>query len=302
MKPGAPIGFVGLGQMGGAIVERLLAAAMPVRVHDRDEAAIARMALLGATAAADVRDIAAHCDPVFTCLPDADACIEVASALRDGACVATHVECSTIGRAAIARVAAAHPRIATIDAPVSGGPKGARAGTLTAIVSGSTDAIAELRPTLERIAARVFVVGDRIGDAQIAKIVNNALSICAMVVSCEAVVLAVKAGLDATRLIEVINASTGRNSATMDKFPKAILPRTFDYGGALAIGSKDLALYMEEAAAEGLPAWSVSNAAQVWRVAVDRLGPDADLTALIRVMEEGAGVEVGAAAHRWKDA
>jgi 3-hydroxyisobutyrate dehydrogenase-like beta-hydroxyacid dehydrogenase len=255
--------------------------------------AMDRSSPFGATRAASVADVAEHCDIVFTCLPTAETCVAVAMAMAGGEGIRTHVECSTIGRAAIARVAAAHPDVETIDAPISGGPKGARAGTLTAIVSGSADGIERIRPALDCIAPRIFVVGSRVGDAQVAKIVNNALSISAMVVSCEAVVLGVKAGLDAKQLIDVINAGTGRNSATMDKFPKAILPRTFDYGGPLGIGSKDLALYMEEAATEGLPAGSVANAAAIWRMAVERLGPDVDMTSLIRVMEDEAGVKVG---------
>ncbi len=288
----APVGFIGIGHMGGAMAERLLAAGAAVVVHDVDDAAMTRLAGRGAIAATSASDIAARCDVVFTCLPTVDACVVVATALAGGR-VVTHVECSTIGRAGMAAVEAAHPAVETVDAPISGGPKGAAAGTLTAIVSGPPAALDRVRPWLDLLAARVFVMGERAGDAQVAKIVNNALSISAMAVSCEAIVLGVKAGLDAHRLVAMINVSTGRNSATLDKFPKAILPRTFDYGGPLAIGVKDLALYLDEAAAEGLPAWTIANVAQLWRFAVDRLGPDGDLTTLIHVFEQWAGVTVG---------
>lgn len=286
------VGFVGVGHMGGAMAARLLGQGVALVVHDRDDAAAARLAELGAIVAASAADVAARCDVVFTCLPTLDACLAVATTLAAGR-VAVHVECSTIGRTGIVAVAAAHPAVETVDAPISGGPKGAAAGTLTAIASGAPSAIARVRPLLDRLAARVFVMGDRPGDAQLAKVVNNALSISAMAVSCEAIALGVKGGLDAAKLVEMINVSTGRNSATLDKFPKAILPRTFDYGGPLAIGVKDLQLYLDEAAAEGLPAWSLVNVAQLWRVAVDRLGPDGDLSTLIRLFEDWAGVTVG---------
>ncbi len=288
----APIGFVGVGQMGGAMAERLLAAGRRVRVCDPQVDRVGSLVAHGAESCESLVEIADACATVFTCLPSVDACEAVARQLGDGTAVTTHVETSTIGRAGIARVAAAHPRIATIDAPISGGPKGAHAGTLVAIVSGDAGAIAAVRPLLDDLAARVFVVGSRVGDAQVAKIVNNALSISAMVVSCEAIVLGVKAGLDARQLVDLINVSTGRNSATLDKFPKAILPRTFDYGGPLGIGTKDLQLYLDESAAEGLQAWSIATAADVWRRAVDELGTDVDVSALVRFMERRAGVEV----------
>ena len=89
---------------------------------------------------------------------------------------------------------------------------------------------------------------------------------------------------------DVINASTGRNSATVDKFPRAILPRSFDYGGPISIGAKDLGLYLEEARRQQAPALAVSNAAQLWALAVDRFGEDADMTRFICLLEQWAGL------------
>lgn len=108
------------------------------------------------------------------------------------------------------------------------------------------------------------MVGSVAGQAQVCKIVNNAISITGMVVACEAMVLGAKAGLDPAVMIDVINASTGRNSATVDKFPKAILARTFDYGGPMSIGEKDLNLYLEEARAQEVSSLAVSIPAQLW--------------------------------------
>jgi 3-hydroxyisobutyrate dehydrogenase-like beta-hydroxyacid dehydrogenase len=286
------VGLIGVGRMGEAMAERLIGAKHRILAYDSrsDLAVIAER--LGALRAESIAEVAQTCTTVLTCLPSADICEDVALQLAEGAMIRTHVETSTIGRSGIARVVAAHPQIATVDSPISGGPRGARAGTLSAIVSGQADAISAVRPLLDDLAAHVFIAGPRAGDAQMAKIVNNALSICAMVASCEAIVLGVKAGLDARELVDFINVSTGRNSATLDKFPKAILPRSFDCGGALGIGTKDLQLYLDEAAAEGLPTWSVASAAEVWRLAVAELGEDVDLTALVRFMERRAGVEV----------
>jgi len=108
--------------------------------------------------------------------------------------------------------------------------------------------------------------------------------------------LAMKAGLDPAVMIDVINASTGRNSATVDKFPRAILPRTFDYGGPLSIGTKDLQLYLDEARAEGTTGLSASNAAQLWALAERRFGARADMTMVFRLLEEWAGLDGAAVA------
>jgi 3-hydroxyisobutyrate dehydrogenase-like beta-hydroxyacid dehydrogenase len=116
----------------------------------------------------------------------------------------------------------------------------------------------------EAIAGRVFHVGDRPGLGQIAKLANNMISAAGMAAACEAAALAVKAGLDAATLIEVVNAGTGRNTATTDKFPRSILPRSFDYGGRLATMYKDVRLCLEEAERRGVPMWVGSSVVQLW--------------------------------------
>ncbi|RZL88189.1 MAG: NAD(P)-dependent oxidoreductase, partial [Variovorax sp.] len=185
---------------------------------------------------------------------------------------------------------AAGPQIELLDCPISGGRPRAVDGTLSAIVAGPAALVERVRPLLDVLASQVFVVGAQAGQAQVCKIANNAISISGMVVACEAVVMGAKAGLDPAVMIDVINASTGRNSATVDKFPRAILPRSFDYGGPIAIGSKDLGLYIEEARAQQVSALAVSNAAQLWSMAVDRFGERADMTNFIRLLEEWAGL------------
>ena len=116
-----------------------------------------------------------------------------------------------------------------LDAPISGGTKGAEDGTLTSIVSGAPGTVHEVRSVLSDLARNVFVVGDRPGLAQTCKLVNNALSLTAMMLTSEAIVAGVAAGLDARTMIDVINVSTGRNSATLDKFPR-MLAHTGDSG------------------------------------------------------------------------
>ena len=102
----------------------------------------------------------------------------------------------------------------------------------------------------------------------------------------------VKAGLDAGVMIDVINAGSGRNSASQDKFPKAILPRTFDFGFTTGLMYKDLKLCLEEAEAAGVPMWVANAVRQLWYHAHAELGDDKDFTTIVQVLERWAGVEV----------
>ena len=290
-------GFIGLGHMGGALARRLLAAGFPLVVHDLSAAACARFDALGATVCATARDVADRAAIVFLCLPSVGAAQMVARELATGKALKIVVETSTVGPASVREMAAtlsAHG-IAVVDAPVSGGPKGADAGTLSVMHAGAADHVATVRPQLQALAGKVFDVGAQPGLAQVCKLVNNAISAAAMVASCEGVVLGVQAGRDAGTLVEAINAGSGRNAATLDKFPKSILPGTFDYGGPVGLMLKDLSLFIEEAGARGLPAGMAQAAFAGWSQAVERVGADADYSELIRPYEDDAGVQV-----RWR--
>lgn len=291
------IGFIGTGHMGAAMALRLLRAGLPLTVFDTNPAALVPLQEEGARVAASPRAVADAATIVFACLPSRRISHEVAlgaDGVAAGHAVQVHVETSTIG-APTAQALAEGLRekgIAFLDCPVTGGPRGAQAGTLAAMASGAPEVFERVRPVLAAMAGRVFFVGDRPGLAQICKLVNNAVSAAGMAAACEAVVTGVKAGLDATTLIEVLNAGTGRNAATEDKFPKSILPRSFDYGGPLEIVVKDLALFLEEAAKLGVPAEVGAKVAALWADAARAGNPRHDLTTLIQYIERQAGIEV----------
>src|SRR5205085_12637757 len=126
-----------------------------------------------------------------------------------------------------------------------------------------------------------FDVGAEPGLAQVCKLVNNAISAAGMVAACEATVVGAKAGLDPDTMLAAINAGSGRNAATQDKFPKAILNGGFDFGGPMGLMLKDLSLYLEQAAAAGVPQSVVPAALQAWQEAVRRNGFDADYSRVI---------------------
>lgn len=292
------IGFVGLGTMGFHMVRRLLEAGYRLVVHDIRPEAIERVAKLGAEAAVSPRDVADRVETVMASLPSPDAVLAVAAG-KDGVIggkkVRRFVDLSTTGARMAVRVAEtlAAKNIVQIDSPVSGGPGGTEKGTLAVMVSGPAAEIEFLRPALSAFG-KVFAVGERPGMGQTMKLANNLLSATAMAATSEAMVMGVKAGLDPAAMLEVINAGSGRNSASQDKFPRAILPRTFDYGFTNGLMYKDLRLCLDEAEALGVPMWVGSMVRQMFQLAAMQQGADADFTTIVKCVEQWAGVEVRA--------
>lgn len=289
-----PVGFIGLGYMGAAMARRLQTAGWPLMVHDIRPEACAPFIARGAEIAASARELADSTEVLFLCLPSIEAGREVVRQLAGGRRLKVVVETSTIGPKAMHETAAllAEHGVSVLDAPVSGGPPAAEAGKLSLMYSGSADTVARVLPMLEAMAGRRFDVGREPGLAQVCKLVNNAISAAGMISACEATVVGVKSGLDPATLIAAINAGSGRNAATLDKFPKAVLPGTFDWGGPMGLMLKDLSLYLEQAAACGVPNALAAATLKVWEEAVRRTGFDADLSCVVRHLEIDAGVEV----------
>lgn len=276
------------------MARRLLAAGHALVVHDLDAAARDALVAQGASPARSAREVADEANVVFLCLPSVEATRDVASELAGGKMLRVAVETSTVGPTSVRELAArlGPHRVAVVDAPVSGGPRGAEAGTLALMHSGSREAVAQVLPQLRAVAGKLFDVGDEPGLAQVCKLVNNAISAAGMIAACEATVLGVKAGLDAGTLLDAINAGSGRNAATLDKFPRSILPGTFDYGGPLGLMLKDLGLFMEVAQAHGVRSLMAPAALQAWEEAVRRCGAQADYSMVIRHMEIDAEAQV----------
>lgn len=173
--------------------------------------------------------------------------------------------------------------IVQLDSPVSGGVAGAEKGTL-AVVSGTRAEFDALKPVLD-VIGRVFFIGEKPGSAQTMKLANNLLSATAIVATSEAVVMGVKAGLDPAVMIDVINAGSGVNSASRDKFPKSVLPRTFDFGFATGLMVKDARLSLEEAKSLGLSLDVAEAVGKLWEVVIREMGAESDFTAAIQPIE-----------------
>ena len=290
------LGFVGVGRMGGPMAMRLLDAGHSLVIYDTSPAALAPLAARGATVAASAADVASKAEVVFLSLPTppvVQAVVTGEDGVLHGSAIKVLVDLSTTGPsvAAVCAKAAAVKSIAWMDSPVSGGITGATKGTLAVMVSGPKAAYDRLDDVL-KVFGKLFYVGEKPGLAQVAKLANNLLAAAALVLSSEAVVMGVKAGIDPKVLIDIINAGSGRNSATQDKFPRAVLTRTFDFGFATGLSYKDVRLCLEEAEALGVPMVAGAAVRQMLAITQAKFGFDSDFTCIAKVVEEWAGVEI----------
>jgi 3-hydroxyisobutyrate dehydrogenase-like beta-hydroxyacid dehydrogenase len=294
---GGRIGFIGLGQMGGPMSKRLVDAGHDLCVFDTSPAAVKALTDQGATAASSPREVADRAGIVFTSLPTPPVVRQVAlgeGGLIEGSRIRVMVDLSTTGTVVAREVAAglAEKNITWADAPVSGGVKGAAAGTLAVMLScpaATRDEIADLLA----VFGKLFFVGEEAGMGQIAKLGNNLLSTAALTLTSEVVAMGVKAGLDPSVMVDIFNNGTGRNSATQDKFPRNIIPRTFDAGFATALAYKDVRLCVDEAEALGVPMVAGAAIREMMAVTNAKFGGDSDFTSVARLLEEWAGVEIG---------
>jgi 3-hydroxyisobutyrate dehydrogenase-like beta-hydroxyacid dehydrogenase len=288
------IGFIGLGRMGGPMSRRLIDAGSSLVVYDASADALAAVKQAGAAAASSAEDVGNNADVVFVSLPTPDIVENVVlNGIGKGKRVKTVIDLSTSGPGMAGRVSRGlEPRgIAWIDAPISGGIAGARNGTLAVMASGPRATFDQVEGLLRNFG-KIFFVGEKAGLGQVAKLANNLLAAAAMAVSSEAMVMGVKAGIDPKVLLDIINAGSGRNSATQDKFPRSVLPRTFDFGFATGLSYKDVRLCIDEAESMGVPMVVGAAVRQFLAVTNAKYGPTSDFTSMTRVVEEWAGVEV----------
>jgi 3-hydroxyisobutyrate dehydrogenase-like beta-hydroxyacid dehydrogenase len=292
------VGFIGVGRMGLPMARHLLEAGHTVIAFDNSPEALARAAALGAETAASPAEVADRVETVLASLPTPAIVRAVATGpngVAQGKRVKRFVDLSTTGSETSAEIAAAlkAKNIAHIDSPVSGGVGGAQKGTLAVIVSGPRTDFTLVEPLLAKFG-RVFFIGEAAGIAQTMKLANNLLSASALAATSEAMVMAAKAGIDPAIAIDVINAGSGHNTASRDKFPKAILPGTFDFGFANALMLKDVRLGLQEAERLGVPMDVARAVDRLFTASQEAFGGDADFTTVIRPIEEKAGVEVRA--------
>jgi 3-hydroxyisobutyrate dehydrogenase-like beta-hydroxyacid dehydrogenase len=281
--------------MGGAMAQRLLDAGHQVTVYDPSAAAASALAAHGARIAPSALGVADAAPVVFLSLPNPQIVVEVVlgtHGIREGKRLEVCVDLSTSGPDTAVKLATglAQRHIASLEAPVSGGIKGAREGTLSLMVAGPPPVWERIEPLLQ-VFGRPFFMGANPGAGQTMKLVNNLLGACAIAITAEGMTLGAKAGLDPVRMIEVLNVSSGRSSATQDKWPRSVLPRTFDFGFAAGLCLKDVRLCLAAAESLGVPLGVGSAVCDLLQRTVTSLGPDSDFTAMAKIVESDSGLD-----------
>ena len=282
------LGFVGLGNMGAPMAANLAAAGYELTVFDSKGSL--EHAPGGTRPASSLKEVAANASSVFLSLPDGDASLEVAEALAGAPekKVSHVIDLSTIGveMARQAQRVLATAMVEYVDAPISGGRVGAMDGTVTVMWAGSGAALDAHREVLSVIAAKIFHVGERPGQGQAMKLLNNFLSATALGATSEALAFGLTQGLQLEAMLEVLNASSGRNTATSDKFPKQIVPGTYDGGFRTALMAKDLRLYLDCVKDAGVSSEIGATVAALWQQAHRALS-ESDFTRIWDVVREG---------------
>ena len=290
------IGFIGLGNMGNPMATRLLAAGYQLIVFDNRERAISTMVDRGAKSAQSPESVASQTDTILMSLPKPEVVKNVAlgeNGIISGSKIKTLVDLSTTGPHVAQELATilSENEINFVDSPVSGGVAGAKNGTLAVMLSCPRQQVSKLQEMLQIIGSG-FYVGEQPGLGQTMKLANNLLSAAALAITSEAIVMGVKAGLDPKIMLDVINAGSGKNTATQDKFPNAVLTRSFDRGFVNSLMHKDVELYLAVAEALKVPTDVAGAVHQLWQTACLEIGPDADFTTKVQCVEKRAGVEI----------
>jgi 2-hydroxy-3-oxopropionate reductase len=263
------------------MAHKLLDGGHSLTIFDVNEAAMQPLIQRQARRAVSPRDLANRCEIVFVSLPTLAAFRAVAfgpDGLAEGKAMKLLVNTCTIGVPFVKEIeqVMAAQGVTVVDCPISGGPPGARAGTLSVMVSGDPTAVERIRPMISLWG----------------RTTNNILSAVALAATAEAFVMGAKGGLDPEVMLAAINAGSGRNSATESKFPAAVLTRSFDYGAEMHILMKDIDLAIAQGEELGVPMWVCEADRLVFKHAMHKGASKEDLTAIVKYVERDAGFEI----------
>jgi 3-hydroxyisobutyrate dehydrogenase-like beta-hydroxyacid dehydrogenase len=287
------IGYLGVGNMGQPMAGKLLDGGHELWVYDVRAEAMRPLLERQARPAASPKEVADACDTVVVSLPTLEAfraALSGPDGLVWGKALKTLVNTCTVGVAFTDEIveACAAARVTVIDAPISGGPAGARAGTLAVMVSGQAGRVAELTPVFRLWGPTVVVAGEKPGAAQVMKLTNNIVFVAALIATSEAMTMATKAGISPEAMLQILNNGTGRNFATTTMFPQAVLPGTFDFGATIDILMKDVDLAIEQGEALGVPMWVCQAARLVVKHGVFQGRARHDVSRIVQIIEDGA--------------
>lgn len=289
------VGLIGVGNIGQHFAARILAAGQKLVVFDLNQDALKRCEEQGAEIASSVVDLASKVEKVFLCLPMPAAVKTVASQAIEGKSIRSLIDLSTTGPSVTKDVAdmLAPKHITFVSAPVSGGIVAAKNGTLAVMAAGDQATYQAIEPILQMIGKNIFYLGEDSTKGQTMKIINNTLYATSMLASCEALVYGVKAGLDPQTMLDVVNVSSGRSFATMERIPAAALDRSFPVRFTTELLHKDIKMCLDEAEKIGAPMMVNQAARQFLAFLLTQGYGNKDNVAAMQQFEQWAGVEFG---------
>lgn len=292
------IGYIGLGHMGGALAERLQESGQ-ISVFDLSEERMRHFAELGAATADSAADLAAGSDILFLCLPTSDNVRSVVFGGADGGGVVDVLRPGTIlvdqtsGDPEVTRTIAealAERGVAVVDAPVSGGIAGARAGTISIMVGADDDAYERILPSLQRISPNVLHAGG-IGNGHVMKLVNNLISGVQRLLTFEGVALAAKNGVEPQQALDILMGGGGRNAYMEKIYGPKVLQGDLNPGFTLALAHKDMRLACDLARSSGAPAFLGGVARELLQVGIAENGADAQVDTMALLIDRWAGTQ-----------
>lgn len=290
-------GYLGVGNMGQPMAAKLLDGGHRLMVHDISDAALQPLLQRQARRATSPKDLADQCGIVFVSLPTLGAFRSVVfgdNGLLQGRALKILVNTCTVGVKFLREIEAAMAAqgVTVVDCPISGGPEGAHAGTLSVMVSGDAAAIETVRPMISLWGPTLTIAGDKPGAAQILKLTNNILFAVALAATSEAFIMGAKGGLDPEVMLRAIGAGSGRNLAIERVFPRDIATRQFSFGAAMHILMKDIDLAMEQGDELGVPMWVCQTTKLLFRHAIFAGSENDDLSTIVRYVEREAAFEI----------
>ena len=287
-------GYLGVGAMGQPMATKLLDGGHQLTILDVNPVAMRPLLDRQARQAATPAELANLCEIVFVSLPTLAAFRQVVfgeNGLLAGTKMQILVNTCTVGQRFLKEMetAMAAKGVTVVDSPISGGPTGAWAGTLSVMVSGDAQAIETVRPLLSLWGPTLTIAGDKPGAAQVLKLTNNILFAVSFAATAEAFVMGSKGGVDPEVMLQAIGAGSGNNYVIDKVVPRSVLTRDFNFGAEMHILMKDIDLAMEQGEDLGVPMWLCQTARNLFRNAIFAHSARADISTMVRFVEDNAG-------------
>lgn len=290
-------GFIGTGSMGLPLAANILDQEQSLVAYDINPEATQPLADKQARIVGSPVEVANQAEVVFACMPSIESFHSVVAGedgIIHGSRMKTFVNLGTMGTEALAEMEAIlnEKGIPMLDSPITGGVQRAWDKDITVISSGPQAVYDEIEPLLKSFARDIHYVGDKVGQAQIAKICNNIMSFTNMIIGLEALVMAAKGGVDPQKVLGVINSGSGQNSATLSKIPNFVMKGNFEMAAPMHIIAKDAMLWRMESERLQTPTNVASASYQTLQQALAMGLGDGDFSEIVKLMERDADFEL----------